>query len=216
MVKSNRQRAALLFGPPGSGKGTQGRALATLPGFIHIACGDVFRKLDPTSPNGIQVRSFTDRGALVPDELTVAVWRDHVSCLRQHNGLDPAKDVLVLDGIPRTPRQAQLLDDDLEVLAIFHLILQVEDEAVQRIRQRALRENRVDDADEAVIRQRLATFRRETEQTLTFYNPSLVVPIDASQSPIYVLREIAEAFCRRMAGCAVAGTASPFAVSRSS
>lgn len=196
MVERVKYRALLLYGPPGSGKGTQGRALGTLPGFLHVATGDIFRGLDPASPLGQQVGAITSQGKLAPDDLTIEVCRVHIATMRNQKRFDPQAQVLVLDGIPRTRRQAELLQPYLDVLCIFNLILRHENEAVQRIRQRFLQENRHDDANEGVIRQRLATFYKQTEQTLTVYEPTLVVDIDASQSPQCVLRDIITATCR--------------------
>lgn len=189
-------RAILLFGAPGCGKGTQGAALGTLPGFVHVASGDIFRELDPASDLGCQVHGYTSQGKLVPDELTIGVWRGHVEDLARKGRFVPQRDVILSDGIPRTFEQARLLEPMLEVVRVFELALRDDEEAVQRIRGRALAQNRVDDADEAVIRHRLATYHEQTKGTLHFYDPSLVVRIDGSQRPIEVLRDLAEAIAR--------------------
>ena len=67
-------RTVLLFGPPGSGKGTQGKILGAMPAFFHCACGDVFRSLDPKSEMGVEFANYSKAGSLVPDELTVKLW----------------------------------------------------------------------------------------------------------------------------------------------
>jgi hypothetical protein len=71
----NRYTCYLLFGSPGAGKGTQGKALGTIPGFYHCACGDVFRALDLRTPLGHQFAEFSSKGLLVPDELTIQLWQ---------------------------------------------------------------------------------------------------------------------------------------------
>ena len=68
-------KTILLFGTPGAGKGTQGKILGKVPGFFHLACGDVFRSLDMGSDLGKQFIAYSSRGELVPDELTIELWR---------------------------------------------------------------------------------------------------------------------------------------------
>jgi adenylate kinase len=68
-------RTYLIFGAPGSGKGTQGRALGTLPGFFHCACGDVFRSIDTRTSLGKAFVEYSSKGQLVPDEITVELWQ---------------------------------------------------------------------------------------------------------------------------------------------
>lgn len=195
MQDQTNRRAVLLFGMPGSGKGTQGSALGKLPGFIHVSSGEVFRQLNRLGRRGQQVASYVSNGQLVPDELTIEIFMKHLSLLEQDNGFRPARDILVLDGIPRTYNQASLLDREIETLRIFNLVILNEDEAIDRIRRRALKENRSDDADEAVIRRRLETFTRDTTETLRFYDASVVHEIDASQPPMAVLRDLSRDLC---------------------
>ena len=70
-----RFRCVLLFGPPGVGKGTQGGVLGNIPGFFHLAVGDVFRSIDINSPIGKKVYTYSSKGELVPDELTIEIWK---------------------------------------------------------------------------------------------------------------------------------------------
>lgn len=192
-------RAILLFGMPGCGKGTQGKALGTLPGFLHLACGDVFRQMDPTTEPGRTIAQITSQGRLVSDEQTVELWRSHLARLEQRGEFNRRADVVILDGIPRTYRQAELLSADLVVTLVVNLVMQNPDEAIERIRRRALKENRRDDADEVVIRRRLETFRTETEDTLRYYDPRVVVAVNASRRPIEVLHEVVGHICRSSA-----------------
>jgi adenylate kinase len=96
----------------------------------------------------------------------------------------------VLDGIPRNVRQAELMDSFIDVKAIFHLRCLDREAVVSRLKKRAVRDNRLDDANETVIRQRLETYERETEPLLNHYNGDLIVEVDASKSPIEVLGAI--------------------------
>ena len=191
MVNQGKWRAILLFGMPGSGKGTQGKVLGSLLGFLHIATGDIFRNLSKLGPLGKEVDRYTSEGKLVPDELTVQVWRNHMGLLSREGKFDPAKQIIILDGLPRTYAQAKIIDDQIQVLRIYYLKLQSDEEAVERIKARALKEGRVDDAREVVIRKRLETFYQETKATIEYYDPSLVTDVNASRRPIEILAELA-------------------------
>lgn len=185
-----KYRTVLLFGAPGSGKGTQGKILGTTPGLFHFACGDAFRNLRITDPLGRLFIEFSSKGSLVPDEPTIDLWQRNIKASTVNQTFDPANDLLVLDGIPRNVRQAEILKDTLDVKAVFHLTCPEMTKMVERLQRRALRENRLDDANLDIIRQRLETYERETEPVLEFYGPKLVHHIDSSQTPLNVLRQI--------------------------
>ena len=187
---SMKYRTVLLFGAPGSGKGTQGKILGTIPGLFHFACGDAFRNLRITDPLGRLFIEFSSKGALVPDEPTIDLWRRNIEASTVNQTFDPVHDILVLDGIPRSVRQAEILHDTLDVKAVFHLTAPEMTKMVERLQRRALRENRLDDANLDIIRQRLETYERETEPVLDYYGPKLVHHIDSSQTPLNVLRQI--------------------------
>jgi adenylate kinase len=183
-------KTLLLFGAPGSGKGTQGKILGTIPQFFHFACGDAFRNLRIDSELGQIFIEYSSKGQLVPDEPTIRLWRESITAQEQLGRFSPTKDTLILDGIPRNPNQAKILSDTLDVQAVFNLSCSDFDKLVKRLQKRALRENRLDDANLEVIKQRLETYERETKSVLDFYGPSLVHTIDSTQSPINVLRDI--------------------------
>jgi adenylate kinase len=129
---------------------------------------------------------------MVPDDLTVRIWERHIQILEMQELLLRDQHTLVLDGLPRNFAQAERLDTVLEVVQIFHLNISDTDKAAERLQSRALRENRLDDTNEEVIRRRLATYYDETYQTLSFYDSRLIHDVDASQSPIDVLRTIVD------------------------
>jgi adenylate kinase len=190
MVASRKYRTILLFGMPGSGKGTQGMVLGQLPDLVHISCGDIFRKLPKYGTLGKEIVAFTSQGFLVPDDLTVRIWERHIKILELQEFLLPEIHTLILDGLPRNYTQAERLDHMLDVVQIFHLRIADNAKAMERLKSRALRENRLDDTNEEVIRQRLQTYYDETFETLSFYDPSLIYDIDAGQPPLDVLRDI--------------------------
>jgi len=175
----NRYRCLLLFGPPGVGKGTQGARLGLRPDMIHLATGDLFRALDPGSHLGRKFVEYSSRGELVPDDLTIQVWRDHVHRLMDAGSFDPSRQILVLDGMPRSTRQAEMLTEVIEPLCVLHLFAKDMDTMVQRMKLRAEKEGRHDDAEESVIRRRFEVYLQETSPVLRCYPTELVVDIDA-------------------------------------
>jgi adenylate kinase len=183
-------RTILLFGAPGAGKGTQGKVLGTIPNFFHCACGDVFRNLTVESPVARIFIQYSGRGELVPDEPTVEVWRQFIENCTRSGRFHPKRDTLVLDGIPRNVRQAKMLKDLLDVRAIFYLHCPDMNKMVERLQRRALKENRLDDANLEIIRNRLEVYDRETKPLLKFYGRKLVHNIDSTQTPVKVLSDI--------------------------
>jgi adenylate kinase len=190
MADGRKYRTILLFGMPGSGKGTQGAVLGQLPDLVHVSMGDVFRKIPKYGRFGGEIARYTSQGAIVPDDLTVRIWERHVQILEMQELLLPDQHTLVLDGVPRNYNQAERLAHILDVVQIFHLNITDTGKASERLKARALRENRLDDMNEEVIRRRLHTYYDETFKTLSFFSTGLVYEIDASQSPIDVLRDI--------------------------
>jgi len=185
----NRYVTYLFLGAPGSGKGTQGKVFGAIPRFFHCACGEVFRSLDLRTPLGQKFVEFSSKGLLVPDDLTVELWRNKIQAQVLEAEFKPDIDALVLDGIPRNVNQAKLMEDLIDVRRVFHLSCSNRDELVRRLRKRAIKDNRLDDASEEVIRKRLATFEEETKPVLNFYS-SLVTDVDALQPPVKVLQDI--------------------------
>ena len=183
-------RTVLLFGAPGSGKGTQGKILGAIPGYYHCACGDVFRNLNADSRLGRVFLEYSGRGALVPDEATVDLWRNNIQANTMLGRFNPERDTLVLDGIPRNAAQAEMLKGTLDVRALLHLTCPDRNKMVERLQRRALRDNRLDDANLDVIRNRLQVYDQETKPVLDFYGPDLVHDINATQMPAEVLRDI--------------------------
>ncbi len=188
----DRYKAILLFGAPGAGKGTQGKILGKIPGFFHLACGDVFRSLDMTSDLGKQFLSYSSRGELVPDELTIQMWRENMHAQTVLSLYKPKQDLLILDGIPRNVKQAEALHGSLDVLKVIHLRCNDETAMMLRMRRRALKENRMDDADDKVIRHRFEVYHDETFPVLDYYSKEIIADIDAMGSPAQVFQRVLE------------------------
>ena len=187
-----RYKAILLFGAPGSGKGTQGKILAAIPGFLHTSTGDLFRALDPSSDLGKVFREYSTRGELVPDSFTIDLWKEHMRKVVESGRFKLATDLVLLDGVPRNVNQARLLADAIDVVKIICLDTDKLDVMVERLKKRAQKEGRADDADESVIRNRMDVYRTNTTPILDFYPKDKIAKVEATLSMIGVFTEIAK------------------------
>ena len=183
----------LIIGAPGSGKGTQGKILGAIPRFFHCACGDVFRSLDTRTELGQKFLEYASRGQLVPDDVTVKLWQANIADVVRSHTFKPDIDSLILDGIPRNVSQAEIMSDILDVRKVFHLSCPDRTQLVSRLKKRALKDNRFDDANEEVIRRRLSTYDAESKPLLDYYGPDLIQEVDAQQTPIKVTFDILQA-----------------------
>ncbi|MFV0606060.1 MAG: adenylate kinase [Niabella sp.] len=157
----------VLFGPPGSGKGTQSKKLVEKYNLMHLSTGDLLREeIAKKTPLGVEARKLIDKGQLVPDDMVVGIIDD---CLEENK---EAKGFL-FDGFPRTVNQAIALDKllTLRKTHIDHVLaLDVnEDELVKRILHRSKTSGRPDDMDEEIIRNRFAIYNRDTEPVANYY-----------------------------------------------
>lgn len=178
----------LLIGPPGSGKGTQGRRVAEHYQVEHISAGDLLRhEVEAESAIGRRASAAMHRGELVPDELVFELVMPRVIAAGKANGY-------VLDGFPRSVGQAQECRPVFEgnnVPVNLAVLLDADpDELVPRMLERAQSEGRDDDTPE-VIRARLEVFNEEVEPLLDFYRErGLLGTVDASGSPDEVWAEL--------------------------
>lgn len=182
----------ILFGAPGSGKGTQGRTLGSIPRFFHCPCGDVFRSIDTRTKVGKAFLEYSSRGQLVPDDITVELWKEAIDAAVDGHKFKPDIDILVLDGIPRNVGQAKIMDELIDVIRVFHLSCPNREALFVRLRKRALKDNRLDDANEEVITRRLATYETESKPVLGYYGEDRITCIDATEPPAKVLLHILE------------------------
>ncbi|MCS6930466.1 MAG: adenylate kinase [Saprospiraceae bacterium] len=157
----------ILFGPPGSGKGTQALRLIDRYHLVHISTGDLFRQeMGRETPLGKEAKAYISRGELVPDHITIGMLRNKVNA-------HPEAEGFIFDGFPRTLAQAEALDQLMaEEGTTIHLLIALDvddEEIVRRIRGRAAISGRADDANDTVVRNRLAVYKNETAPVFDYY-----------------------------------------------
>lgn len=179
--------AALIFGVPGAGKGTQGDILRHLPAFCVFSSGHLFRDLEPGSEFENTVSVFTSRGELAPDELTIRMFFDWIEAQRGIGAFSPESQLLLLDGLPRSVRQVELIRPKIDVKAVIHLVCHDEDQMIERIRRRARIENRVDDVSDAVIHRRFEVYHEQTRPVLQQYPAELIKEVESTGTQAEVL-----------------------------
>lgn len=163
---SPRVKGVVLFGPPGAGKGTQAAKLKAFLKVPHISTGDMFRyHIKNNTELGKTAKSYSDKGLLVPDEVTIAMVKDRL-------GQDDVKAGFIFDGFPRSMPQAKSLAkmlDELHMMLDAVVNIAVSDDEVRaRLAKRAI-EGRADDADPKIIQSRIDTYKSQSEPCLTYY-----------------------------------------------
>lgn len=157
----------VLFGPPGAGKGTQSEILIQKYGLVHLSTGDIFRaNIKGQTDLGVKAKGYMDKGELVPDSVTISMLESEVN---KH----PEAKGFIFDGFPRTSAQAEALESFLQsknTSITCMLALEVpEEELIARLLNRAKTSGRADDADENIIKNRIAVYNRETSPVADFY-----------------------------------------------
>lgn len=157
----------ILFGPPGSGKGTQSEKIISQYGLKHLSTGDLLRsEIAAQTPLGLEAKKLMDKGQLVPDEVVVGMIS---SALDNH----PQAKGFLFDGFPRTVAQAEALDKLLKLkgtqINVMIALLVSEEELVKRLLNRGLTSGRSDDTNEEVIRARITEYRNKTAVVAEYY-----------------------------------------------
>lgn len=180
----------ILFGPPGSGKGTQSERLISKYGFKHLSTGDLLRsEIAKQTPLGIEAKNFMDKGHLVPDEVVIGMIS---SALDNH----PAAKGFLFDGFPRTEAQSEALDKLLKLknteIGVVLALHVSEEELVKRLLNRGLTSGRSDDTNEDIIRNRIVEYHKKTSAVADYYKQfDKVVYVKGEGS----VDEIFEALC---------------------
>lgn len=158
----------ILFGPPGSGKGTQAKQLKDKFNLIHISTGDLLRgEIQNETPLGLEAKNFMDKGLLVPDEVIIGMISSQIDAHEDTNGI-------ICDGFPRTTAQAEALDNllevkDAEIAGLVELNVS-EEELTNRLLERGKTSGRTDDQDMETIKKRIRVYKEETAPVAEYYN----------------------------------------------
>ncbi len=180
----------ILFGPPGSGKGTQSDKLVAKYGLIHLSTGNLLREEIATkTPLGIQAMKFMDKGQLVPDEVVIGMVDSYFDKHKDAKGF-------LFDGFPRTVAQAKALDKLLELkkteISKVLILDVVEEELLKRLILRGKTSGRSDDADENILRSRQDVYKNETLPVAAYYSKAKKV---TNLDGIGEINEIFERLC---------------------
>ncbi len=200
-----KYKAFLIFGPNGIGKGTNAKAVGTLPGYYHFSTGDMFRALVTRVKDGSaselerQIDGIMKSGRLVDDETTVRLTRQNLENQVAEGRINPQTDYLLLDGVPRNVEQAKMLEEFIEVCGVLYITADRE-VAVERITGRAQLEGRKDDQDPVAVGKRLDIFFENLAPLLSHYDPAfdrspnydsdVIHYIDAARRPAKVLLDV--------------------------
>ena len=188
----------ILFGPPGSGKGTQSASLIEKYGLKHLSTGDLLRsEIAAQTDLGMEAKKLMDKGLLVPDEVVVGMIN---SAIDNH----PEAKGFLFDGFPRTVAQAEALDTLLNthgapVRCMLSLVVS-EPELVARLLKRGADSGRADDSDESVIRTRVQEYESKTAPVAGHYHKQNKL---REVNGVGAIEEIFQALCREVDGCAV-------------
>lgn len=183
----------ILFGPPGSGKGTQSQKLIEKYGLKHLSTGDLLRsEITRQTPLGLEAKNFIDKGQLVPDEVVIGM----ISTALETN---PDVAGFLFDGFPRTAAQAEALDKLLQLkktaIAVMLALDVSEEELVKRLLNRGQSSGRSDDTDEKIIRSRIEEYESKTRAVAGYYaKAEKVVDIKGEGS----VEEIFAALCKEL------------------
>jgi adenylate kinase len=176
----------ILFGPPGSGKGTQSESLISKYGLKHLSTGDILRsEIAGETALGLEAKNFMDKGELVPDEVVIGMIRSALENNPQVSGF-------LFDGFPRTEAQSGALDNLLQLkqaeIAVVLALEVSEEELVKRLLNRGLTSGRSDDNNEAVIRARIIEYHKKTSVVADYYrrfNKVINIPGEGSVDEIF-------------------------------
>jgi adenylate kinase len=183
----------ILFGPPGSGKGTQSDKLVEKYGFVHLSTGNLLRQeISERTPLGLEAKNFMDKGQLVPDEVVIGMIDSCIARNLESEGF-------LFDGFPRTVAMAEALYKlwSFRKTTIDKVIaLDVnEEELVKRLKKRGETSSRSDDTDETVIRNRFAVYKNETEPVADYYQKQGKLEVIAG---VGTIDNIFDAICSRI------------------
>ncbi|MCH9609106.1 MAG: adenylate kinase [Chlamydiales bacterium] len=182
--------AILILGAPGSGKKTLGRFLGAAPTQYYLSSGMIFKSLDPDSSAGQLFFSYARKKKLVPNDVTIEIWKHYIQGLVSTNSYLPKKQDLLLDGIPRTKEQAELLKEHLFIRHIIVLESFSKDNLYERMCQRAREAGDVIEVTQEGFEFDYEVYIKEIQGILDCYPEHLISFINSEQHSLEVLRDV--------------------------
>ncbi len=186
---NHRYEAIILFGPPGVGKGTQGKILGESRDYFHFSSGEMFRNLDSSTELGRKVKTLIDGGNYVPDKETIDLVQETLERYISERRYHPDTSYLLLDGVPRTAPQVEMISRFVDVKQLLYLCAE-EDTLLARLNLRAKQEGREDDANEEKIRKRIGIYVKNTLPLLSSYDSNIIHPVEGNNSILEVNQAI--------------------------
>jgi adenylate kinase len=183
----------ILFGPPGSGKGTQSERLISRYGLKHLSTGDILRsEIAQNTPLGLAAKNFMDKGQLVPDEVVIGMISSALDA-------NPGAKGFLFDGFPRTAAQAEALDKLLELknapIAVMLALNVGEEELVKRLLKRGETSGRSDDTNVEIIKARITEYYNKTAAVADYYRQFNKVAMIKGEGSI---DDIFQSLCREI------------------
>ncbi len=182
--------AFVIFGPPGSGKGTQSALLQQVASFFHLSTGEMLRQMPDNTEEMRKFRKIIEAGDYLPDDAIMKIFFAYLQQCAEKGEFDPSRQMLLLDGMPRTRAQVDLLNQHVSLQGVIALDVENDQELFTRIKKRAEVSGRGDDASPEVLKRRLEVYREKTEPVLEALQTVPIYRVNALQKPLEVLRDI--------------------------
>lgn len=183
----------VLFGPPGSGKGTQAENIIAKYNLVHLSTGDMLRaEIAAQTKLGLEAKKLMDKGELVPDSVVIGMIENKLDTNKSANGF-------VFDGFPRTVKQAEALDEllanrNVPIRVVLSMVVS-EEELTRRILHRGKSSGRTDDQDESIVKNRVAEYRKKTEPLASYYQAQGKLKEVKGEAPV---DEVCNALCNEI------------------
>jgi len=192
-MRKEKIPAILIYGAPGSGKGTQAALLEKLFPLKQFSTGDIFRSIPKSSSLWTSLdNDYISKGLLVPDEKTVDIFKHYIEASINMFKFDPDQEYALLDGIPRTTEQLSIIKQFMDIKAVIVLDNIDNNILIERIIERGKKNNRTDDADRSIIKNRLTVYLETTQKLLAEIDNKHIIRVDGNRDKHTVLHDICE------------------------